>query len=236
MGQDDVVYDASHIQVVEPLQAIRRRPGMYVLSTGPQGLHHQLFELSDWAVNEVLAGHGERVDVTLRSDGWVRVAVDGWGVPVAADGDTGSPTLQDLLSVATRRPADRQGVCCAAVALGPVVTNALSSRLVAEVRRQGVLWTQHYERGVATNPPTPTGRVTAGDATVITFQPDAGIFGTAEHSFGLLAETFSAPASLRPGLDLTLTDERPGKDPRSERYRFPGGATAQRRRSESGGC
>ncbi|WP_448319557.1 hypothetical protein [Streptomyces sp. CO7] len=236
MGQDEVTYDASHIEVLEGLQAIRRRPGMYVMSTGPQGLHNQLFELSDWAFNEVLAGHGDRVAVTLRPDGSVSITLHGRGVPVAAAGDEESPTLEDLLSgMYVTPPVGRRGVCCAPFAVGPVVANALSSRLDAEVRRQGTHWTQRYERGAATCRPLPAGRA-AGDGTVITFRPDPDVFGTAEHSFDLLAETFGSLAHLWPGLDVTLTDERGPGSARSERYRFPGGATAPHRRSGPGDC
>lgn len=91
-------YAAAHIQVWEGREAIRKRPGMYVGSTSERGLHHQVFEVSDWAVNEVLAGHAGRVDVALESDGCVRVAIDGPGIPVEAAGHTGEPSLEELLT------------------------------------------------------------------------------------------------------------------------------------------
>lgn len=218
-------YDASYIQVLEGRKAIRKRPGMYVGSTGERGLHNQLFEVSDWAVNEVLAGHADHVDVALESDGWVRVAIDGPGIPVEAAGHTGDPSLEALLTQmhAGPRRDRRRFVGVGLFGMGPFVANALSSRLEGEVRREGVRWVQRFDRGAAVGPPSPEG-VTTGSGTVIAFRPDADIFGMAECSFDVLAEHFRTLAFLNRGLDISLTDQRPPSGPRSERFLFPAGA------------
>jgi DNA gyrase subunit B len=225
MGQDRVVYDVTHIQVLEGREAIRKRPGMYVGSTSERGLHNQVFEVSDWAVNQVLARRADRVDVALEPDGYVQVAIDGPGIPVRAAGDTGGPSLEDLLTRLDtgQRPGGRHSVDVGLYGMGPFVANALSSRLRAEVRREGVRWVQHYDRGAAVGPPAPAGPVT-GEGTVIAFRPDADIFGTARCSFDALAGRFRELAFLNRDLDISLTDQRAPSGSRSERFCFPGGA------------
>ncbi|QKZ16312.1 ATP-binding protein [Streptomyces chartreusis] len=217
-------YTAAHIQVLEGREAIRKRPGMYVGSTREPGLHNTVFEVSDWAVNEVLAGRAEHVDVTLESDGSVRVAIDGPGIPVEAAGHTGDPSLEALLTRmhAGPRGDSRDFVGVGLFGMGPFVTNALSSHLTGEVRREGVRWVQHYDRGGAVGPPSPQGPTTES-GTVIAFRPDADIFGTAQCSFDALAERFRTLAFLNRGLAISLTDRRPSCGSRSERFLFPGG-------------
>ncbi|MEV6079409.1 ATP-binding protein [Streptomyces sp. NPDC052069] len=218
-------YAAAHIQVWEGREAIRKRPGMYVGSTSERGLHHQVFEVSDWAVNEVLAGHAGRVDVALECDGCVRVAIDGPGIPVEAAGHTGEPSLEELLTRMYTGPrrGGRRSVEVGLFGMGPFVANALSSRLTGEVRREGVRWVQRFDRGAAVGPPSSEGPTT-GTGTVIAFRPDADVFGTAVCSFDTLAEHFRTLAFLNRGLDISLTDRRPAGGPRSERFLFPGGA------------
>ncbi|MFD4510286.1 DNA gyrase subunit B [Streptomyces sp. NPDC058457] len=225
MDQDRMMYNATHIQVLEGCEAIRKRPGMYVGSTSERGLHNQVFEVSDWAVNQVLARRAGRVDVALEPDGYVQVAIDGPGIPVRAAGDTGGPSLEELLTRLETgpRPGGRRSVDVGLYGMGPFVANALSSHLRAEVRRAGVRWVQHYDRGAAVGPPAPAGPV-AEEGTVIAFRPDAGIFGTARCSFDALAERFRELAFLNRGLDISLTDHRAPSGSRSERFRFPGGA------------
>ncbi|OSZ57658.1 DNA gyrase subunit B [Streptomyces pharetrae CZA14] len=225
MSDADNPYDVSHIQVLEGLEAIRKRPGMYVGSTSQRGLHQMVFDVVGRAVNEVLAGRASAVDVTLTRDGGVRVADDGPGVPVEAAGDTGGPGLEALLTQmhAGAEPGGRHAVAMSLFGVGPCVTNALSSRLTAEVRREGVHWFQEYARGVALTPPTSAGPTTRG-GTTIAFWPDIDIFETTECSFDVLAERFRELAFLNRGLDISLTDERPSGGSRSVRCRFPGGA------------
>ncbi|MGW4703951.1 DNA gyrase subunit B [Streptomyces sp. NPDC004285] len=225
MSDADNPYDASRIQVLEGLEAVRKRPGMYIGSTSERGLHQMVFDVVGRAVNEVLAGRASTVDVTLTPDGGVRVADDGPGVPVEAAGDTGSPGLEALLTHMHpgAEPGGRHAVAMSLFGVGPCVTNALSSRLTAEVRRKGVHWVQEYVRGGALAPPISAGPTTRG-GTTIAFWPDTDIFETAECSFVVLAERFRELAFLNRGLDISLTDERPPGGSRSVRFRFPGGA------------
>ncbi|MFD5435466.1 ATP-binding protein [Kitasatospora sp. NPDC127067] len=226
MCQESSSYDAARIQVLEAREAIRRRPGMYIGSTGERGLHQMVFEVADRAVKEVLAGRAGRVEITLGSDGGVCVADDGPGVPVHDEGAAGEPGLGALLTrmhAGARLGGGRHDVMLGYNGVGPTVTNALSSRLTAEVRREGVRWEQEFERGVAVAPPTEAGPAT-GSGTVITFWPDTGIFGAAQCSFDELADRFRELALLNRVLDISLTDRRGPGEPRSVRLRFPGGA------------
>ncbi|MFD7262204.1 DNA gyrase subunit B [Streptomyces sp. NPDC059874] len=226
MSDNDNPYDASLIEVLEGLEAVRKRPGMYVGSTSQRGLHQIVFDVAERAVNEVLAGRASAVEVTLTSDGGVRVADDGPGVPVEAAGDTSGPGLEALLTrmhPGVAEPGGRHAVAMSLFGIGPCVTNALSSRLTAEVRRDGVHWVQEYARGVALAPPTSAGPTTRS-GTTIAFWPDTDIFETTECSFAVLAERFRELAFLNRDLDIALTDERPSGRSRSVRYRFPGGA------------
>ncbi|MFD3465454.1 ATP-binding protein [Streptomyces sp. NPDC058682] len=224
MSDEAITYDASHIQVLEGAEAVRKRPGMYIGSTGERGLHQMLFEAADRAVNEVVTGRAGSVGVTLMADGAVRVTDDGPGIPFGAAEDPDGPGLEALLTdlSAGARPGDRRAVTMSLFGLGPAVTNALSSRLTAEVRREGVLRVQEYACGVAVAPPSAAGPAT-GSGTTITFRPDATLFGTTECSFAVLAERFRELAFLNRGLDISLTDERPPGGPQTARFRFLGG-------------
>ncbi|MFD5422043.1 DNA gyrase subunit B [Streptomyces sp. NPDC127069] len=233
MSEDRTMYDASHIQVLDPREAIRRRPGMYVGSADERGLHHQLFELCDWGVNEVLAGHAGRVDVTLAPEGWARISVD--GPRVAPDGGNAAPRtprLEALLADIDAHPAvwSRHSVDLSRCGsrMGPFVANALSSRLTAEFMHGETRRVHRYERGFAVGPEAPqvseaVDGAGAAPGTVVTFRPDAEVFGAAEHSFDVLAERFRELAFLNPGLDIHLTDQRSVDRARSERFRSPGG-------------
>ncbi len=198
---------------------------MYVGSTDERGLHHLLFEVVGRAVNEVLVGRAGSVDVTLTTGGGVRVTDNGQGVPIEASGDGGGPGLEALLTRlhAGAAPGGRYAAALGPFGMGPCVTNALSSRLTAEVWRDGLRWIQEYARGVALTPPTALGPAT-GSGTTIAFWPDADIFGTAECSFTVLAEAFRELAFLNRGLGISLTDERPAGGSRSVRFHFPGGS------------
>ncbi|TCR20901.1 ATP-binding protein [Streptomyces sp. BK205] len=224
MGEEAIEYDASRIEVLEGRHAIRKRPGMYVGSTGERGLRQTVFEVADRAVNEVLTGSTTRVGITFLSDGGVRVDDDGPGVPVEAAGHTGGPGLETLLTRPFTGPdtSGRHGLTSGLVGVGPCVTNALSSRLTAEVRRDGTRWVQEYAHGAALAPPVAVGPA-SGSGTTVTFRPDAGIFETTEFVFGVFVERFRELAFLYRDLDVSLTDERPPGEPRSVRFRFPGG-------------
>lgn len=225
MSQEPVTYDACHIQVLEGLEAVRKRPGMYIGSTGERGLHHLVFEVAGQAVNEVLAGRAGRVEVTLMPDGAVRVADDGLGVAFEDAVDGGGPGLDAQLT-RLMISATRVGPRYPALSLrgvGLAVVNALSTRLLAEVQRHGVRRVQEYARGVAAAAPINAGPA-VGTGTIITFWPDPDIFETTQCSFDALARRLRELAFLNRDLDISLTDERHGSEPRSVRFRSLGGA------------
>ncbi|MFG2772263.1 DNA gyrase subunit B [Streptomyces sp. NPDC048350] len=225
MSEEASRYDASRIQVLEGWEAVRKRPGMYIGSTGERGLGRMVFEVADRAVNEVLAGRARSVDVTLMSDGGVCVADDGPGVPVDVAAGAGGPGLEALLTrpqVGTG-PGGRSDVTLGFCGVGPFVVNALSRRMTAEVRREGVRWVQEYARGVTVTPLTEAGRAT-GSGTTIAFWPDADVFGAAEFSFGGLAERFRELTFLNHTLEISLTDRRHPAGSRAVQFRSPGGA------------
>lgn len=224
VSQKSVKYDASHIQVLEGLEAVRKRPGMYIGSTDERGLHRLVFEAAGRAMDEVVAGSASRVEVALMPDGGVRVADDGPGVPFEGRGEVGDPGLEAQLTrlMVGRGPSSPRHLLLSSFGLGLAIVNALSSRLVAEVQREGVRRVQEYMRGVVVAPPADATNA-SGTGTTITFWPDAGILKTTECSFDALAERFRELAFLNRDLDVSLRDERRPADPRSARFRSPGG-------------
>ncbi|MFF7586061.1 DNA gyrase subunit B [Kitasatospora purpeofusca] len=225
MSEGSNPYDASRIVVLEGLDAVRKRPGMYIGSVGERGLHHLVFEAAESALNEILDGTAERVGITLTADGGVRITDDGGRHPVGRPGRDDGPSLEDRLTVlwCGVPRADRRSLAGGFAGAGPAVVNALSSRLTAEVRRDGSRRTLECERGVRVAAPARTGP--ADDhGTVITFWPDAEIFETLTFSFDTLADHFRELAFLNRDLDITLTDDRDPGAPRAVRFRFPGGA------------
>ncbi|MFD3380376.1 MULTISPECIES: DNA gyrase subunit B [unclassified Streptomyces] len=230
MSGESTGYDAAHIEVLEGREAIRKRPGMWVGSTGERGLQQMVFEVVGRAVNQVLAGGSGSgsgsgfVDVTLTSDGGVRVVDDGPGRPVEAPGDTGGPDLEALLTSFHAGPelSGRRITDVGQFRAGLFVVNALSSRLTAEVRGEGVRRSRAYARGVEVAPPAAVEPAT-GSGTTIAFWPDSEIFATTWCSFAVLAERFRQVAFLNRGLGISLTDERPAGGARVVSFRFPEG-------------
>jgi DNA gyrase subunit B len=225
MSQEAAQYDAGHIEVLEGLAAVRRRPGMYLGSVSERGLHQLVFEVGNQAVNEVLAGRASRVEITLIPDGGVRVAIDGPGVPFEDAADLAGPGLGAQLTqtFGGHWTLGRDAALVGWLHVGLFVATALSGRLTAEVRRDGVLEVREFVRGVAVAPSAGAGP--ADDSgTVITFWPDTDIFETTEVSFDTLVDRFRELAFLNRSLDISLSDERRSADSRSVRCRFPGGA------------
>lgn len=214
VSEESTSYDASNIQVLEGREAVRKRPGMYIGSTSERGLRHMVFEIADRAVNEVLDGRATSVVVTLTPDGGVYVADDGPGVPIDETGASDGLGLEALLTQmqAGTGVAGRHDITLGFCGVGPAVVNALSQRMTAEVRREGVRWVQEYARGVATTPLTAAGTATES-GTTIAFWPDADIFGAAEFSFDGLEERFRELAFLNQGLEISLIDLRPRMSP-----------------------
>ena len=223
-------YDASAITVLEGLDAVRKRPGMYIGSTGERGLHHLVQEVVDNSVDEALAGHADTIDVTILADGGVRVIDNGRGIPVGIIPSEGKPAVEVVLTVlhaGGKFGGGGYAVSGGLHGVGVSVVNALSSKVAVEVRTEGFRWTQDYKLGVPTAPlqknePTPE------TGTTVTFWADGDIFETTDYSFETLSRRFQEMAFLNKGLTISLTDERAehvddeGK-PLSVRYFYEGG-------------
>ncbi|MGD1050454.1 MAG: DNA topoisomerase (ATP-hydrolyzing) subunit B [Solirubrobacteraceae bacterium] len=220
-------YDAQDITVLEGLEAVRLRPGMYIGSTGERGLHHLVYELVDNSVDEALAGFCTAVDVTIHSDNSVTESDNGRGIPVAVMEKEGRPALEVVLTVLHSGGKFGEGegykVSGGLHGVGVSVVNALSERLVAEVRRDGFAWTQEYARGVPQGPLVKGAALAKGAATgtTITFHADPEIFESVEFSMRTLEERLRETAFLTRGLRITLVDER-GAGGRAEFY-YEGG-------------
>jgi DNA gyrase subunit B len=219
-------YDAENIQVLEGLEAVRKRPGMYIGSTGERGLHHLVYEVVDNSVDEALAGRNDRVEVVIHPDNSVTVTDAGAGIPVAEMEKEGRSALEVVLTVLHAGGKFGEGggykVSGGLHGVGVSVVNALSERLEAEVRRDGYVWTQTYERGTPTGP-VRRGGPTSEHGTRITFLPDADIFETLEFNFKTLEERLRETAFLTRGLHISLVDER--GDGASVAFHYEGGIT-----------
>ncbi len=217
-------YDAGAITVLEGLEAVRKRPGMYIGSTGPRGLHHLVYEIVDNSVDEAMAGHCSRVDVVLHPDGSCSVADDGRGIPVEAmadqDGKSALEVVLTVLHAGGKFGGEGYKVSGGLHGVGVSVVNALSSQLNAEVRRDGVLWVQGYHRGAPEAPIANAGPA-EGTGTTIRFWPDPDIFETTEFDYETLLTRFRETAFLTKGLEITLTDQR--GEPREDRFLYEGG-------------
>jgi DNA gyrase subunit B len=211
LGEVAGTYDASAITVLEGLEAVRKRPGMYIGSTGERGLHHLVYEVVDNSVDEALAGFATAIEVTMLADGGVRVVDDGRGIPVDIVASEGRPAVEVVLTVlhaGGKFGGGGYSVSGGLHGVGVSVVNALSDRLDVEVRRQGHVWRQSYRLGV------PTGPLTQGEAsdetgTTVTFWPSTTIFETTVFDFETLRSRFQQMAFLNKGLSITLVDERP---------------------------
>ncbi|MEV0490080.1 DNA topoisomerase (ATP-hydrolyzing) subunit B [Streptomyces atratus] len=206
----DTSYTGSQIQVLEGLEAVRKRPGMYIGSTGERGLHHLVHEIVDNSVDEALAGHADRIDVTILADGGIKVVDNGRGIPVDIVPSEGKPALEVVLTVlhaGGKFGGGGYAVSGGLHGVGMSVVNALSTRVEAEVRCGGHRWSQEYEKGVPTAA-LKQHEETSETGTSLTFWADGDIFETTEYSFETLSRRFQEMAFLNKGLTLTLTDER----------------------------
>jgi len=225
-------YDASSITVLEGLEAVRKRPGMYIGSTGERGLHHLVYEIVDNAVDEALAGYCTEIAITLMEDGSLRVVDNGRGIPVDIHPIEKKPALEVVLTVLHAGGKFGDGgysVSGGLHGVGSSVVNALSTNLSAKVKRDGFIWTQEYKLGVPTAP-VKKGEATTETGTTIQFWPSEDIFETTDFSFEVLSARFREMAFLNRGLILSLTDMRPGHvDEKGEqltvRYQYQGGIT-----------
>ncbi|MFZ9720353.1 MAG: DNA topoisomerase (ATP-hydrolyzing) subunit B [Candidatus Nanopelagicaceae bacterium] len=204
-------YDASAITVLEGLEAVRKRPGMYIGSTGERGLHHLVYEIVDNAVDEALAGHCTEINVALLAKGGVRVTDNGRGIPVDIHPVEKKPALEVVLTVLHAGGKFGDGgysVSGGLHGVGVSVVNALSRDLSVVVQRDGFFWEQSYKLGVP-NSPVEKGVATTNTGTEVTFWPSEDIFETTDYSFEILSTRFREMAFLNKGLKITLKDERP---------------------------
>ena len=236
-------YDARSITVLEGLEAVRKRPGMYIGSTGERGLHHLVYEVVDNSVDEALAGYATDIQVTLLADGGVRVRDDGRGIPVDEHPVEHRPAVEVVLTTlhaGGKFGGDSYAVSGGLHGVGVSVVNALAVRLEVEIRRDGYVWSQAYERGAPVTDLV-RGEATDETGTLTTFWPDPLIFETTEWDFETLSRRLQETAFLNRGLRISLTDERPqaisendeDADPAASRslvgkartvvYEYPGG-------------
>ncbi|WP_330458819.1 DNA topoisomerase (ATP-hydrolyzing) subunit B [Streptomyces sp. NBC_00820] len=203
-------YDASAITVLEGLDAVRKRPGMYIGSTGERGLHHLVQEVVDNSVDEALAGYADTIDVTILPDGGVRVVDNGRGIPVGIVPSEGKPAVEVVLTVlhaGGKFGGGGYAVSGGLHGVGVSVVNALSTKVAVEVKTDGYRWTQDYKMGVPTAPLVKN-EPTEETGTSVTFWADPEIFETTEYSFETLSRRFQEMAFLNKGLTIRLTDER----------------------------
>jgi DNA gyrase subunit B len=217
-------YGAQDITVLEGLEAVRKRPGMYIGSTGPRGLHHLVYEVVDNSVDEALAGHCDEVRVVLHPDDSCTVVDDGRGIPVGTMEKEGRPAAEVVLTVlhAGGKFGDGGGykVSGGLHGVGVSVVNALSERLHLEIQTDGHVWTQDYERGKP-QADLAKGAASKDHGTTITFQPDPEIFEEVEFDFQTLAERLRETAFLTRGLKIELVDERGATN--SVAFQYEGG-------------
>ena len=212
-------YGAGSIQVLEGLEAVRKRPGMYIGSTGPRGLHHLVYEIVDNAVDESLAGYCDAIDVRILADGGIRVADNGRGIPVDIHPVEGRSTVEVVLTVlhaGGKFGGGGYAVSGGLHGVGSSVVNALSHRLDVEVRRQGHVWRQSYTDGVP-NAPLAEGEEADRTGTTIAFWPNAEIFETVEFDYETLRTRFQQTAFLNKG--LTIAPHRRALDASRSRAR-----------------
>lgn len=206
-------YGASQIQVLEGLEPVRKRPGMYIGSTGYDGLHHMLKEIADNCIDEAIAGHASKVEVVLQADGGVRVSDDGRGIPVDIHPKTGKSTLETVLTVLHAGGKFGGGgykVSSGLHGVGLSVVNALSTKLIAEVRKDGKLYGQEFAQGVPQGDIKVIGK-SDGRGTSITFYPDVTVFETVEIDYKWALDYLRHQAYLTKGIHATIADERTGE-------------------------
>jgi DNA gyrase subunit B len=227
MTDGSASYDAQDITVLEGLEAVRKRPGMYIGSTGVMGLHHLVYEVVDNSVDEALAGFCSEVSVTIHPDNSVTVVDNGRGIPVAIMEKEGKPAVEVVLTVlhSGGKFGDGGGykVSGGLHGVGVSVVNALSEQLDVEIRRDGHVWTQEYSRGAPLGPLQQGAKLAKGEATglIVKFLPDADIFESLEFDFHTLEERLRETAFLTRGLKISIVDER--GEGHSAEFQYEGG-------------
>lgn len=217
-------YGASQIQVLEGLEAVRKRPGMYIGSTGPRGLHHLVYEIVDNSIDEALQGYCDRIYVSLNEDGSVTVKDDGRGIPVEIHPKTGKSTLETVLTVLHAGGKFGGGgykVSGGLHGVGISVVNALSKWLVADVYRDGKIYRQSYEKGITTSALEVVGE-SHHTGTIINFMPDETIFDEIEFKYETLEHRLRELSFLNKGVKIVFEDKREGSQ-RKKEFHYEGG-------------
>jgi DNA gyrase subunit B len=217
-------YGVKSIQVLEGLDAVRRRPGMYIGSTDARGLHHLVWEVVDNSIDEAMAGHATSVEVTILADGSIRNRDDGRGVPVGKH-QTGKDALEivhTVLHAGGKFGGGGYKVSGGLHGVGVSVVNALSESLTVESVRDGKVWTQSYARGKPTGPVSAIGSAQGRSGTTTTFKPDPEVFETVDFSFDIIVQRLRESAYLTKGVFIRLIDERVSP-PREKSFHFEGG-------------
>ncbi|MFY8026986.1 MAG: DNA topoisomerase (ATP-hydrolyzing) subunit B [Aquiluna sp.] len=222
MSESKKKYDAGAIQVLEGLEAVRKRPGMYIGSTGPRGLHHLVYEIVDNSVDEALAGYCDNIDVTITKTGDIRVSDNGRGIPVDMHPVEKKPAVEVVLTVlhaGGKFGGGGYAVSGGLHGVGASVVNALSSKLSVDVHRDGFVWSQTYTIGVP-DKPLKKGVKTTKTGTTIQFTPSKEIFETVVFDYETLRQRFQQMCFLNKGLKINLVDERTGA---SDSYKYDRG-------------
>ena len=204
-------YGASDITVLEGLEAVRKRPGMYIGSTGERGLHHLVYEVVDNSVDEALAGYADHIEVTIQADGGIKVVDNGRGIPVDEHPTEHKPTVEVVMTIlhaGGKFGGGGYAVSGGLHGVGISVVNALSTRVDTEVRRQGFVWRMSFADGGRPITELVKGEATDSTGTTQTFYPDPTIFETVDFDYETLRRRFQQMAFLNKGLRITLTDER----------------------------
>ncbi|HBM74095.1 MAG TPA: DNA topoisomerase (ATP-hydrolyzing) subunit B [Clostridiaceae bacterium] len=215
-------YDESQIQVLEGLEAVRRRPGMYIGSTGSSGLHHLVYEIVDNSIDEALAGFCDRIEVVIGKDNSISVTDNGSGMPVGIHPKLKKPTVEVILTVlhaGGKFGGGHYKVSGGLHGVGASVVNALSEWLIVEVKRDGHLYRQRYERGKPVTPFETVGEA-RGTGTKIVFKADPEIFEETEYDFDILSRRLKELSFLNKGIKIILRDERQNKE---DTYHYEGG-------------
>src|SRR3989344_7992826 len=208
--KDDGSYDGSQIQVLEGLEPVRKRPGMYIGSTGYDGVHHLIKEIADNSIDEAIAGYASRIDVVLLEDGGITITDDGRGIPVDKNAKTGLSTLETVLTVLHAAGKFGNGgykVSSGLHGVGSSVVHALSNHLKAIVKRDGFEWSQQYKRGLPLGP-VKKGLPTRETGTLITFHPDNSVFTIVDFDYEWVTDYLRHQAYLTKGVKASVRDER----------------------------